>query len=84
MIQMLDRTDAIEIGETQIQSTHQNLELETLVLTDTIKRAHLQGKKVSLAVGLKNERAYRLYERLGFREIKQTETHSYLSCEPER
>lgn len=84
MIQMLDRTDAIEIGEIQIQPTHQNLGLGALVLMDTIKRAHMQGKKVSLSVGLKNERAYRLYERLGFREIKQTETHSYLSCEPQR
>jgi len=37
--------------------------------------------KQSLRVGLKNEKAYRLYERLGFHHVNQTETHNHMVCE---
>jgi ribosomal protein S18 acetylase RimI-like enzyme len=56
--------------------------LGTAVLKDVIARAHESRKSVRLRVGLKNERAYRLYERLGFHRVQRTETHSHMVCDP--
>ena len=82
MIQLFDRTNAIEVREIQILPNHQNLGIGSWVLRDTILRAHQQGRRVMLSVGLKNQRAYQLYERLGFRKIKCDETHNHMSCDP--
>jgi ribosomal protein S18 acetylase RimI-like enzyme len=82
MIQLREWPHSIEIDEIQIRPAQQNLGLGTRVLKSTIDRAHAQGRTVRLSVGLKNERALRLYERLGFRRASQTQTHDLLSCEP--
>jgi ribosomal protein S18 acetylase RimI-like enzyme len=83
MIQLFDEPDAIEIGEIQIQPSYQNRGIGTRLLRDTIARAHEQHKKVSLSVALKNERAYRLYERLGFQKVAQNETHVLMAYAPQ-
>jgi ribosomal protein S18 acetylase RimI-like enzyme len=57
MIQLFDHTDAIEVGEIQIQRSHQNQGIGSRVLQDTIARVHEQRKKVLLSVAVKNERA---------------------------
>ena len=82
MIQLFDEPDAIEIGEIQIQPSYQNRGIGTRLLRDTIDRAHEQRKKVSLSVALKNERAYRLYARLGFQKVAQNETHNLMAYAP--
>jgi GNAT superfamily N-acetyltransferase len=82
MIQQFDRDEAVEIGEIQIQPLNQNQGIGALVLRDVIDRSHIQGKSVVLSVGLKNDRAYRFYQRTGFRHVRNTETHSILSCDP--
>ena len=46
-------------------------------------QAHRQRKKVSLSTGLKNERAVRLYERLGFKHVSRSDTHIHMASEPE-
>ena len=70
-------------GEIQIQPTHQGHGIGTRLLLDTIARAHVRRKKVSLSTALKNQRAFELYRRLGFRHIAQTDTHNHMECEPE-
>jgi len=82
MIPLLERPDAMEIGEIQIQPTHQGCGIGTRLLCDTIALAHAQRKKVSLSTGLQNHRAIALYERLGFRHVAQTETHHPMEYEP--
>jgi ribosomal protein S18 acetylase RimI-like enzyme len=82
MIQLLERPDAVEIGKIQIQPTHQGRGIGTRLLRDTIALAHAQRRKVSLATGLKNHRAFALYQRLGFRHVAQTETHNHMEYEP--
>ena len=79
MIQLFDRPDSLEIGEIQIQPGYQNRGIGTDLLRDTVARARAQHKKVSLSVALKNERAYRLYERLGFQKVAQSETHNLMA-----
>jgi ribosomal protein S18 acetylase RimI-like enzyme len=83
MIQLFERPDVIEVGEIQIQPTHQGRGIGTRLLLDTIARAGAQRKKVSLATGLKNHRAFALYQRLGFRHVAQTDTHNHMESEPE-
>jgi ribosomal protein S18 acetylase RimI-like enzyme len=80
MIQLFEHADAIEVGEIQIQPAHQGHGIGTRVLHDVIAKAHAQGKKVSLSTGLKNRRAFELYQRLGFRRVTQTDTHDHLEC----
>lgn len=82
MIQLFDQPDAIDVGEIQIQSSHQGRGVGTRLLSDIIDRAHARGKKVSLSTGLKNHRVYQLYQRLGFRLVAQTDTHNHMACEP--
>ena len=83
MIQLFERDDAIEVGEIQIQPTHQGHGIGTRLLLDTIARAHARRKKVSLSTALKNQRAFDLYRRLGFRHIAHTDTHNHMECERE-
>ena len=82
MIQLFDRPDAMEVGEIQIEPNNQGRGIGTRVLRDTVDRAHARGKKVSLSTGLRNHRAYQLYERLGFRQVARTDTHYQMTCEP--
>jgi ribosomal protein S18 acetylase RimI-like enzyme len=83
MIQLFENSDTIEVGEIQIEPNHQNQTVGSRVLCDTIARAHEQRKKVLLSVALKNERANRLYQRLGFQEIARNETHNLMACVPQ-
>ena len=83
MIQLFDQPAAVEVGEIQIQPNHQNRGIGGRVLKDTIARVHEQRKKVLLSVALKNERAYRLYERLGFQRVAHNDTHNLMACEPQ-
>ena len=82
MIQIFDEPNIVEVGEIQIQPSHQNRGVGTNVLKDVIADAHQRGKSVRLRVGLKNAKALRLYERLGFRRVTETETHHHMVCEP--
>ena len=83
MIQLFEREHAVEVGEIQIQPAYQGRGIGTRVLRDTIAQAHAQHKKVVLSTGLKNRRAFELYQRLGFRHVAQTDTHDHMECEQE-
>ncbi len=78
MIQWFERPDAVEIGEIQIEPSHQSQGIGTRILKDLMDRAHKQRKKVKLSVGLKNDRAFQLYRRLGFQKVAQSETHNHM------
>jgi ribosomal protein S18 acetylase RimI-like enzyme len=82
MIQWFERSEAIEIGEIQIEPSHRNRGLGTCLLKDTIARAHAQHKKVSLSTGQRN-RAVKLYERIGFQHVSRNDTHIRMESTPE-
>jgi ribosomal protein S18 acetylase RimI-like enzyme len=82
MVQTFEEADWVEIGEIQIQPSHQNLGIGSQILTDVIERSHLLGKSVRLSTGLKNERAHKWYRRLGFRSTGQSDTHYHFSNDP--
>ena len=78
MIQLFEDPDVMEVGEIQVQSIYQSRGIGSRVLRDTIAQAHKQRKSVRLSVGLKNDRALQLYQRLGFQKIAQSETHHHM------
>lgn len=78
MIQLLDHSEAVEIAEIQVDPSHQDRGIGTSVLRDVISNARAQGRDVCLRVGLKNQKAIELYERLGFSSVEQSETHCYM------
>jgi ribosomal protein S18 acetylase RimI-like enzyme len=82
MIQLHEYADRLEVGEIQIQPSHQGRGIGTRLLRDVQARAHAQRKTVALSTGLKNVRAVRLYERLGFQHVFQSETHFHSHSEP--
>jgi ribosomal protein S18 acetylase RimI-like enzyme len=82
MLQLFESSDALEVGEIQIAPEYQNKGIGTLIMRDTVARAHADGKRVVLSTGVQNRRALQLYRRLGFRQTGQTETHNLLECAP--
>jgi len=78
MVQLIEDSDALEVGEIQIHPRHQNQGLGTSVLRDVISSARAQGRDVRLSVGLKNETAIKLYERLGFLSVGRSDSHLHM------
>ena len=78
MIQLFEQPDAVEVGEIQIEPSHQSQGIGSRILKGIIDQAHKQRKKVILSAGLKNDRALQLYQRLGFQNVAQSETHNHM------
>lgn len=79
MIQLLASDDELELAEIQIDPAQQNRGLGSRVITDVIALAHEQNKRLSLYLGLKNQHAFRLYQRLGFQEVGRSNTHIFMA-----
>jgi ribosomal protein S18 acetylase RimI-like enzyme len=78
MIQVFEEPDAFEVGEVQILPQRQNEGIGSRILKQIMELARTNRKAVKLSTGLKNDRAFRLYERLGFRQTGQTESHNLM------
>lgn len=79
MIQLSTGKDAVEIGEIQIDPRYQGRGLGTSVLLDVMSEARSRGRSVRLSVGLENQKAIRLYERLGFLTEWESDTHRHMT-----
>lgn len=84
MLQMIAEGGAVEIAEIQVDPGHQGRGLGTRVLLDVMADATAEGRVVRLSVGLKNGRATRLYERLGFVLEGKSDTHCHMTYEAPR
>ena len=82
MIQLLDQTGVVEIGELQIHPAHQGRGIGSRILSDIVDQAHKRGRTVTVSVALKNERANEFFQRCGFQHLEQTESHHRLQCVP--
>jgi ribosomal protein S18 acetylase RimI-like enzyme len=78
MIQILDSGIEIEVAEIQIVPKYQGKGLATAIITDILARAEKDNKKVTLSTGIKNFEALKLYQRLGFNEVKRKDSKIYL------
>ncbi len=82
MSQLFEDDGAVEVGELQIQPSHQGRDFGSRLLRDTMAKAHSRGRAVVLSTGLQNRRAVALYERLGFTHTARTETHFHMTSAP--
>jgi ribosomal protein S18 acetylase RimI-like enzyme len=82
MVQLCEVSDGVEVREIQVEPRHQNRGVGTAVLRDVMAAARARGRCVRLSVGLENQGALRLYERLGFRRVGRSDTHHDLMYGP--
>jgi GNAT superfamily N-acetyltransferase len=75
VVQVFESKDLVEVGEIQVLPAYQNQGIGTRILADVIECGRKKGKSTSLSLGLKNDAALRLYERLGFVETDRSSTH---------
>ncbi|MDD9901090.1 MAG: GNAT family N-acetyltransferase [Alphaproteobacteria bacterium] len=78
MLQVFESDENIEIGEIQIVPDAQGQGLGKTVLNDIIEKARNSSKELTLATGLKNDGAVKLYKALGFEETERSETHVHM------
>ena len=79
VFQLFDSEDVVEIGEIQMLRKCQNGGIGTRILSNVVECAKRKGKRASLHLGLKNQGAFRLYERLGFEETARSDTHIFMT-----
>lgn len=78
MLQVIECASTIELGEIQIGPEHQGKGIGSALLRDVIDRSRSAGKSLSLSVALKNLKARKLYERLGFSVSGRSNTHFHM------
>ncbi len=74
--------DGIYLAEIEILPEWQGRGIGSSVICSLMREAAACTKPLTLRVLHVNERARALYERLGFHEFKQIETHTYLRWQP--
>jgi ribosomal protein S18 acetylase RimI-like enzyme len=74
MLAVEERADEIFIENVVLLPAYQNRGIGTQLVTETLQKARSKGFPVRLQV-LKVNPARRLYDRLGFRVIEETDTH---------
>jgi len=74
-VEISESCDVINITEIHIISDYQGLGIGSRIIKDVIRRAKSKMKKVSLGCFKENKAAAKLYIRLGYHLIDETETH---------
>ena len=74
MLSFVEREDDVFLRSIEIHPAHQQRGIGTRTIQQIVHDAALKSKPTSLRV-LKVNPAMRLYERLGFLEIEETQTH---------
>ena len=78
LLRVSERESAVFIDQVEITPKYQSQGIGTSLINDLLAR----GRPVELGVLKVNVDARRLYERLGFRVIGETETHYHMRAEP--
>jgi ribosomal protein S18 acetylase RimI-like enzyme len=76
------RGDALILYNIRVSPDHQRRGLGTRLVRDVLEEASREGLRVDLSVLKVNLEARRLYERLGFALVGETETHHLMSAAP--
>jgi len=82
MIQLAPHPKGIEVCEIQIRNAMQRSGLGTALLRGVQAHAEHGSQAVALDVPKKNDRAKRLYERLGFAQVGSNESHHLMLWKP--
>ena len=76
------REDALYLADIELLPRAQGRGIGSAVVRSVMDDAAREGRAVVLRVLHVNPRARALYERLGFRHVRDIETHAYLRWEP--
>jgi ribosomal protein S18 acetylase RimI-like enzyme len=74
--------DEIYLAEIQVAPAWQGRGIGSSVVRSLMDRAAASERPLTLRVLHVNDRARKLYERLGFHQFKTIETHAYLRWTP--
>jgi len=80
--QIHENQASIEIGIIEILPEYQNREIGTNLIGNIIHEATMKKKLVCLQVFKVNVKALKLYQRLGFKVIRETDTHYVMEFTP--
>ncbi|MCR9097065.1 MAG: GNAT family N-acetyltransferase [bacterium] len=78
VLQVGETSGSLEIHEIQLLPEAQNAGRGTALVRAIAAIAHTRGQDVTLSTPLRNDRALRLYERLGFQRVASDTTHHHL------
>ena len=82
MLSMEENADEIWLASIEIHPRFQGRGLGTAIVRSLLTRSARSGKPVTLRVLHANHRARALYERLGFEQFREIETHAYFRARP--
>ena len=82
MVRAVDKEGELFVSNIHILPEHQNRGIGTAILEDIRRSAEERGLPVGLQV-LRGNPARRLYERLGFAAVEETETHTRMRLHPQ-
>ncbi len=75
LLELANREGTLWIANIQLSSTARGQGLGSRIIQDLMGDARADGKPLRLRVLHRNDRARRLYQRLGFVQIGETDTH---------
>ena len=81
MLEVIPDETGVHLANIRVVPEHQNRGIGTQLILQVLRDAHSRGLPVSLRV-LKVNPARRLYERLGFVTVDETETHHLMEARP--
>ena len=71
-LKVFEDSEKIELIQIQLEPSHQGKGIGREVINSIIEKSIREGKPLALSV-LKGNRARKLYERLGFKKVKETD-----------
>ena len=83
MLEVLRSDGELNLANIRVAPEYQGQGIGTRLIGEMLREAHQQGLPVTLRV-LKVNPARRLYERLGFVVVGETQTHHLMACSPPR
>jgi ribosomal protein S18 acetylase RimI-like enzyme len=84
MLSIEESQDEIWLASIEIHPRFQGRGLGTAIVRSLLTRSAKSGKPLTLRVLHANHRARALYERLGFKQFREIETHVYFRARPPR
>lgn len=82
-LQVLEEKDCVEVAELHLVSDCRGQGIGSSILRRLLNQCRNQGRTLRLGCFKENHRAKALYQRLGFRQTAETETHYVLEAAPD-
>jgi len=81
-VQTAESSSNVNITEIHLAPQFQRFGIGSDIIRNIIRKATAEGKAVTIGCFTQNANAKRLYERLGFKTVEETDTHCLLQFSP--